>query len=359
MTMMIAALLFAAARNCVAPAISASPARIAWRADDVHTTRVDDGFVYVETLSTLRKVNAASGATIWTYRFTADSVSPEFVVLPDRIAIVRDDHFIAFLDRGTGELLSKADAGEWIRFLAGPPLLVVTQGVDAPVSTVIRMTSDGTVLSSSIAPRVRDLLIVDHVAVLESDGESADDQDLMSGYDLDTLQRLWSEKSHTFNKQVIGDRLYLGDIFWSKGAKALDPRTGTTKVFVPVRDPFAIGGSEDFDLQVVDSAWVGNWDPYRGTCNGLRRNDARTAKTMWRTDLPFHVSGTLRDGATLYVAGTRDAEHRYLVAMDWKSGKVERAWSGVPYMSDLKRVGNLIVGFELVFGNLAAVRIDD
>lgn len=278
-------------------------------------------------------------------------------MLEDRIATIRDNSFVYFLNRRTGEEISRVDLHEWIGFLQGPPLLAVTWGINSPESELVRLSEDGTVLHRRTVPRVSSVRVIGDVAAVGSDKEDTDADDTLTGFDLATLQPLWSEKSYTFNTQVIGGRLYIGNISWSKGAKALDPRTGVAKVTIPEREPFAQGGSEEFDLQVVTSKWTGYWDPYTATCNGLRRNDSTTAKTKWRIDLPFHVSGTLRDGKRLFVAGSRDSAHRYLVALDWETGKIEKAWSGVPYMDRLIRSGDLILGFDLG-KELVAIRID-
>lgn len=348
------------ADGCTAAPLHSTPAKILWRTPAVIRAEVDGDAVFVETRRNLRRVDAKSGATIWTYSFaTEEDVPPQFVVLPRRVAIIRDEKFISFLARDTGEELARRDVGEWVRILAGPPLTVVTQATDAKVSTLIRLDSDGTIVSHRTVPLVNDLTIVDGVAAAESEQGIVDpDLDAMTGYDLDTLQTLWSEKSFTFNKQVIGNRLYLSDIFWSDGAKVLDPKTGVIERMIPKRDPFQIGGSEKFDLQVVTTKWEGAWSPHFATCEGLRRNDATTGRTKWQVDLPFRVSGTLREGRVLYVAGSRDTNNRLIAALDWNSGKVEQAWSGVPEMSELHRTGNEIIGFDLA-GELVAISLLD
>jgi hypothetical protein len=349
----------AAADDCTPVPLHASPATIDWRSAGVVRLERDRDAVLIETKETLRRVSAKSGHTIWTYAVEDQERTPEFVVLPDRIAIVRDERNVVSLNRGDGKEMARADAGEWIRFLSGPPLLAVTQATNSEFSTLVRLSPDGTVLSRRTVPRVVDLLMIDGVAVVESEPEAGGPElDTITGYSSARFEPIWSEKSFTFNKQVIDQQLYLGDIFWSKGAKAIDPRSGTVDALIPVRDAFEIGGSEQFDLQVVTSKWRGAWSPYFATCEGLRRNDPLMASTMWRTDLPFHVSATLRDGPRLFVAGSRDTENRYLVVLDWKSGKVERAWSGVPQITKMMRVDDAIIGFDLE-AELVAVRVAD
>lgn len=349
----------AAADDCTPALLRASPATIDWRTAGVVRLERDGDAVLIETKETLSKVSAKTGHTMWTYELEGQERTPEFVVLSDTVAIVRDERYVVFLSSGDGKEVARADAGEWIRFLSGPPLLAVTQAVNAEVSTLVRLSPDGTIVSRRTVPRVDDLLIVDGVAALESQPEAPGPRlETMTGYDLISLEPLWSEKSFTFNKQIIDQRLYLGNISWSKGAKAIDPRSGAVESLIPVRDAFEIGGSGQFDLQVVTTKWRGAWSPYFAMCEGLRRNDPLTAKTMWRTDLPFHISATLRDGPRLYVAGSRDTENRYLVVLDWKTGRVERAWSGVPQITEMKRVDDVIAGFDLD-AELVAIRISN
>jgi hypothetical protein len=266
---------------------------------------------------------------------------------------------VAFLDSVTGEERGQVDTGEWIRFLTGPPLLAVTQATDANVSTLVRISPYGAIVGMRTVPEIWDVLIVGGVVAAESERGVVDPElDTMIGYDLDSLLPLWSEKSFTFNKQVIGGRLYLGDVFWSEGAKAVDPASGTVRALVPVRDPFKLGGSGEFDLQVVTTKWGGAWSPYFADCEELRRNDATTAKTMWKTEMPFHVFGTLRDDSRLFVAGGHDPKNRYVALLDWETGKLQRLWSGLPQISEMLRFDDTIIGFDLA-RELVAFRISD
>lgn len=350
------------ADDCEEPLLKAKPAAIVWRTPGVIRVALDEHAVFVETRQNLRMIEINSGATIWTYSFKGEDyedVPPEFVLLQHRVAIVEAHTHVALLARDTGERIAETDVGEWIRFLAGPPLLAVTQATNTEVSTLLRLSADGTIIGMRTVPRVDDVLIVKGVGVMESEQGIVDPEfEIITGYDLATLQTLWREKSFTFNKQVIGDYLYLGDIFWSTGAKVVDPETGVAKRLVGVRDPFQVGGSEQFDLQVVTTRWQGAWSPDFATCEGLRRNDSATAKTRWKSDLPFRVHATLRDQERLFVAGSRDANNRYLVELDWNTGSILRAWSGVPQMSALYRIKHMLVGFDLA-SDLVAIRIPD
>lgn len=355
----VAAILLAgavAADDCTAVPIDPSPAPIAWRLPLASDVRIVGDAVFVGTAEQLQKLDLSTGKAFWTYRFKEEYV-PKFAVLADRVAVARDDHYVVFLNLADGKEVKRTDAGEWIRFLTGPPLLAITQATDASESRLIRLSESGTILATRPIPRATDVLMIGNVAAVESKRGVADpDHEVMTGYDLSTLQALWSEKSGTFNKQVIGDHLYLGDIFWSEGAKAIDPATGAIDALVPTREPYKIGGSKEFDLQVVTSTWTGAWSPDFATCEGLRRNDATTAKVLWQTDVPFGVSGTLRDGARLYVAGSLDPDHRYLLTVDWNTGKVEACWSGVPKLSRLQRAGDWILGYDRD-AELVAIRV--
>jgi PQQ-like domain len=344
---------------CGAMDLRAATAKIVWRTTDVVDVHVEGGSVFVETQKGLRKLIAGTGEEAWSYPFKEEGTAPQFVVLPDRVAVVQDERIVVFLDRDTGVPVARTDAGEWIRFLAGPPLLAVTQGINASISTFVRLSPEGPILGTRIVPLVSDIRIVDGVAAVQVESGFADPElDTLTGYDLATLEPLWSVTSFTFNTQVIGGKLYAGDIFWSEGARVIDPRSGSITALIPIRDPFQIGGSGEFDLQVVNTRWTGAWSPDYATCEVLRRNDPVTARTLWNTELPLRVSATLRDGARLYVAGNRDVNHRYLVVLDWKTGRIERAWSGVPKLSRLEKAAGLLVGYD-PGGELVAVRLAD
>ena len=93
----------AAADDCTPEPLRASPATIDWRSAGVVRLERDGEAVLIETKETLRKVSAKTGHTMWTYELEGQERTPEFVVLSDAIAIVRDDRYVVFLDRGDGK----------------------------------------------------------------------------------------------------------------------------------------------------------------------------------------------------------------------------------------------------------------
>lgn len=348
------------AADCQPPALRSEPARVLWTADDVIGATPLEDAILVQTEAGLRLLDASTGTERWHHAYKLDEYerTPQLVVLHDAVAMERNDQEIVFLDLETGKMSQTVDLGQWIHFLVGPPLVAITKETNAYVSSLVLVSSDGKVSPPLVVPGVTGAFVYRDVLVLkQSNSLVGHERDMLSGYRLDDLKRIWSFKSFTFNTQTIDGALLMGDIFWSQGATAIDVQTGEVLRKIPVRDPFKMGGSTEFDLQVVSSQWKGPWSPYFATCETLRRNDAVIGATIWTADLPFHVTGTLRDDDAIYIAGSRDAKHRFLVRLDWRTGEILRAWTRVPLISEMSKVDSLLFGFDLS-AKLVALDVD-
>ncbi len=347
------------ATECSPLELDAVPAQILWRVDGVVTARAAGDSLIVQTHDELRMVQTESGEVIWTYSISPALRAPDYVVLDRRVVVVRDDQYLDFLDRSTGEVRATRYIDDWIQFLVGPPLVAVSSESENHSSTLLHITPEGAIVSAVGVDLVSDILVLNGVAVVEIESAFIGVDDVLSGYRIDSLEHLWSVEGDTFNTQVIDGRLYFGNIAWEDGAQPIDALTGELGRRVPPRAPFKIGGSRAFDIQVTDTVQEGRWNPHFAACQRLRRNDIATGKPKWSVDLPFgihEIKGLLRDGETLYVAGSRNSQKRFLVALDWESGSVVRAWSGTPFFWALEKVDDVVFGYDHS-GELAAVRV--
>lgn len=353
------------ALDCAQPlALRSSAPNIIWRATGANDVLVEGDDTFLVSATSVRKLETRTGRLAWSLGLTEHSRTLDAVVLPAHIAIIRNGRSVAFVDRVSGKETHRIDADGRIARLIGPPLVAVT--VDGPpegqVRSLVRISDDGVVLRRAEVGRSANVSVIGGVAAFAiSDGN--DDPIELRGIDLATLQVLWSLtwSSDTLWVHSLDGRFYVGDVFWSDGARVIEPRSGVVTT-VPRRDPQKIGGSGDFDLQVVSASsstaqyrFGNEWSPYFRDCEELRRSDNNSGRTRWQVDLPFGITATLRDGARLWVAGSRDHSRRYLVALDWETGAVERAWTGLPMLHELRVADDLILGYELE-GEIVAIR---
>src|SRR4051812_31088913 len=99
----------AAGGECTPIELNVARAAVVWRANNVvRVLAGGDDVVFVETKETLQRIAARDGNVAWTYCFE-EEIAPRLVVLPNRIAIARNDHYVAFLDRETGSEISRTD----------------------------------------------------------------------------------------------------------------------------------------------------------------------------------------------------------------------------------------------------------
>ncbi len=363
----IAALPASAFAECAPRSLRSSRPSVVWRSSGANEVQVSGSFAYLVSPSRLRKLDALSGRVIWIYRFkeSHDYFSiPDVVVTGSRVAVVVDDRFVAFLDEHTGRETGRTDTGAPILSLTGNPLLAVTRAERFDKSRpteFVELSQTGAILRRRASTPLEDQFIrVGDRLVVQTVPISSQGPRMLSVLAVDTLRPIWSGEGRTFALQMVDERLLVGDVFWSAGATALDPRSGEES-HVPMRAPAPVGGSGEFDLQRVEVGHQGaivrgDWIPSYYTCQALRRNDSVTGAPRWRVDLPLGVTATLRDGDRLYLAGGRDASHQYVVALNWETGEVEKTWSGVPLFHELRKAGDLVIGYELG-GKLWAMRL--
>jgi len=98
-------------------------------------------------------------------------------------------------------------------------------------------------------------------------------------------------------------------------------------------------GSELPPTGPVDSIWGGSTRELESTDDlaahsRLRRNDIKSGKSLWSTDVPFEVFNTLRDGDTLYVTGGTGLENdpHYVATIDWRVGTLKKVVGPIPFI---------------------------
>jgi hypothetical protein len=77
----------------------------------------------------------------------------------------------------------------------------------------------------------------------------------------------------------------------------------------------------------------------------LRRNDVKSGKSLWATDVPFDVLNTLRDGDTLYVTGGTGMKNdpHYVATIDWRDGTLKKVSGPIPFIFQWGKIGDSIV----------------
>jgi hypothetical protein len=100
----------------------------------------------------------------------------------------------------------------------------------------------------------------------------------------------------------------------------------------------------------VDSMWGGSTRELETTDDldgrsRLRRNDVRSGKSLWTTDVPFEVFDTLRAGNTLYVTGGTGTENdpHYVATIDWGDGRLKKVSGPIPFIFQWGEIGDSIV----------------
>jgi outer membrane protein assembly factor BamB len=329
-------------------------APIAWRSSGANDVTIDGDDAFLASFAGgIRRLSAETGQVYWAYPVAVRGM-PDYAVFPQTVAVHVGPRTIAFLDRRTGIEIKRIDLDQPILHFAGPPLIAVTSKTasDKENTTLVRLSSTGDLLTRRKWTPVRDVYLLDGIIAIESPGRGPYADDILTGFDAVHLEPLWSTQRFALVVQNIDHRFYVSDVFW-KSTEAIEPRTGS-KTAIPARDPYSTGGSGDFDLQIVASVEAKGpfpadkpWEPSYKRCQELRRNDPVSGRTVWRLDLPFGITATLRAGERVYIAGSADADHRYIVAIDRDTGQVLHSWTGVPVFHELRLAGPIIIGYEL------------
>jgi hypothetical protein len=223
-----------------------------------------------------------------------------------------------------GHLLWKLKRG-WVRNLSATPHLVahVIVGHHSKILRVDPTTGD--VLAERIARESESMVeisdvILDVQVPNESDGVGY----VVVAYKPDDLAEIWRFRQAGAASFVSYDGVpyfeSLSSLF------PIDLKTGAR-------------GSELPPTGAVDSMWGGSTRALETTDDldahsRLRRNDVKSGKSLWTTDVPFEVLNTLREGDTLYVTGGTGMENdpHYVATIDWRDGTLKKVSGPIPFI---------------------------
>ena len=108
-------------------------------------------------------------------------------------------------------------------------------------------------------------------------------------------------------------------------------------------------GRSDLEIQIVTSA-----SESEPACDRLRVNDPATKRPRWEADLPFSVTNTHRDGGRFFVFGSTSDSAHFVARLNWRTGAVERIWSGIPILFDfMYTIGPELIGVGITEGAVA------
>lgn len=342
---MLAAILLAATlQPCRAIALQYTPARIQWRLRmAVWSMRLAGKIVVAQNSQGLSAVEPWSGRVLWSRPLKRSIelierrivAAEEYAILTDRVAVI-DEPNLVLLDIRSGKEIRRVHFDRPVRSVAGPHLIAVTDR--RPGSTLYALDDDGSIRARRLVRTIHELDEWGDVVTGRLDGSLNDPQFKVAGFDAHTLEPLWIGVggSSELHIEEIGGRPHYRDGPAAEGPQPIDIRTGKLGAPLPARE------ARDGNFSV--STW--EFEVVTGTqgCQRLRRNDPVTARPRWEIDLPLTVDEHLNAGDTFYVSGSSDPSHHVLVALDWSSGRVLGAWSGVPEFRELVMAGDQLIG---------------
>jgi len=343
-----AALWLAAAEVCRPISLKTAPVRVLWRtASKVREIYRAGNTLVIQNLWGVSAVDADSGAVLWSYHLKNDSRPlAELAVLSDRVAVVDFNEIIFFALR-RGEEIHRTKVERFVARLAGPPLIAVMDNYRRVGSTMFALNPDGSIAARRIVRHVHLLTMSGDVAVAQLDrnpGEEWPTLYKLQGFDAVTLQPLW-QIGGTISTEIqeIGGRPHIIETPWGENPRPIDIRTGRLGPPIPKREGRdEIWAAATWEFETPTST-PGPRNEY-ASCERARRNDPAGGRPKWSVDLPFAVTATLRDGETFYMFGSADAQHHFLVAVDWSSGRLLGAWSGMPDIHTMVKFKGRIIG---------------
>jgi hypothetical protein len=339
------------AQPCKPVVYSQSAAEIVWTVPvAAFDAALAGDTLVIETKSNIVAVDAASGVKRWeTSIIHADASgrTDPMVVTNGRVfvSLGRELRILALAD---GRVLRDVPMPLWTRMLYGPPLIAVANNSPRLGSTLFALDGDGRIRAQRIVRNVEDLWIDGQTVISRLTRNlynEAPEMNVVAAFRASDLALLWQFRAKGADVQQIDGRWYIGDTPWSP-MRALDVATGHLGDFLPPKPPTEVTwGGATWQIETVTSAENGE-----SACDRLRVNDPATGKG-WTIDLPFGVTNTLRAADHLYVFGSSDDSHHFLAELDWRSGRIDHLWNGLPMRLDRMFVrGDLLVGMGVAEG---------
>jgi hypothetical protein len=300
------------------------------------------GSVFVQTQGALIALDGETGQQLWEQPL-GNEESPRrpadpMILLEGKI-VVGVGHRVSVFDGRTGSLVSRVEVlGGAVRFIAGPPLVVETEW-RLSGSVILRIDPDtGKTLTRQRSNLVMDISIHDGVLLVRADRSSpkeAPELHTLSGFRASDLKLLWSIRGDWPELHVVDGVSVLGvSADHDRGRKymPINLQTGDLAPPLPKRGPVeAEWGGATWELESVDSG--DNFDR-------MRRNDSANGGAVWTRDIPFPVTGFLRDRTTLYLYGGDG-----LAVLDWGTGSPRQILRTFQHIRELFVFTNSLVAW--------------
>ncbi|HEV7572986.1 MAG TPA: PQQ-binding-like beta-propeller repeat protein [Thermoanaerobaculia bacterium] len=339
------------AQPCKPVALNPSPAAIVWTVPvAAFDAALAGDTLVIETKSNIVAVDAASGVKRWESSIVhadASGRTDPMVVTNGRVfvSLGRELRILAMAD---GRPLRNVRMPLWIRMLTGPPLIAVANNSPRLGSTLFALDDDGRIRAQRIVRDIEEIWLTGQTVIARMTRNiynEAPEMNVVAAFRASDLALLWQFRAKGAALQQIDGRWYVGDTAWSP-MRSLDIATGHLGDFLPPKPPTeVIWGGATWQIETVTSS-----EKNEPPCDRLRVSDPATGKG-WTIDLPFDVTNTLDVANHLYVFGSSDNTHHYLAELDWRSGRINHGWNGVPMLFDHMFVrGDLLVGMGITEG---------
>jgi len=339
------------AQPCKPIAFEPLPAAIVWTtpAPAFDAALVGDTLV-VETKSSIVAIDARSGVKRWTTNIIhADAAgrTDPMVVTHGRV-FVNLGRELRIVPLSDGRLISTVKLPRSLRMLEGPPLIGVADNSPQLGSTLFALDDDGRIRAQRIVRNVEELWLDGETVIARMTRnlyDEAPEMNVVAAFRTSDLALLGQFRAKGADLQKIDGRWYIGDTPWSP-MRSVDLATGRLGGFLPPKPPTdVVWGGATWQIETVTSS-----EKDQPACDRLRVNDPATGKG-WTIDLPFAVTNTLHVAGHLYVFGGSDDTHHFLAELEWRSGRINRLWSGIPMRLDHMYLnGDLLVGIGIAEG---------
>jgi hypothetical protein len=350
----VAALLLAtslAAQPCKPVGFSQSPAAIVWTVPvAAFDAALAGDTLVIETKSDIVAVDTNSGAKRWATSIAhADSSGRvEPIVVTKGCVFVNVGRELRIVSLADGHVIRSVPMPRWMRMLEGPPLIGVADNAPRLGSTLFAFDDDGRIRAQRIVRNVEELWLDGQTVIARltrNRYNEAPEMNVVAAFRASDLALLWQFRAKGADLQQIDGRWYLGDTPWSP-MRSLDVATGHFGNVLPRKPPTeVIWGGATWQIETVTSS-----EKNEPACDRLRVNDPMTGKG-WTIDLPFSVTNTLHVADHLYVFGSSDDTHHFLADLDWRSGRIDHLWNGIPLRLERMHIrGNLLVGMGITEG---------
>lgn len=305
--------------------------------------QVVGGSVFVEGKGSLVVLDGDSGRHLWVQPL-GNQASPRLadpMLVMDGTVAVAVGHRVLMLNSRTGEIVAEAKIpGGSVRLMAGPPLVIETER-HLTGSVILRLDNEtGKTLATRRSNFVDAIWVKEGILLVRanrSTPKEAPEMHTLTAFRASDLQQLWQIRADSPELHEVGGVSVVSEIAeHDRGGKfmPIDLQTGQMAPPLPRRGPVeSEWGGATWEVESIDS---GN------DFSQMRRNEPATGAAVWTLNIPFAVTGLLRDQDMLYLSGSTGADH-FLAAIEWASGKPVKLFHALPAIRQLFRCDGFFV----------------